>query len=649
MKKLCYILIILFTISAIQPVFSAAKAADKTIVAASAEGGILYTRPYDLKYAASAEFIEDLVYPQAYLTLRAEVTIPGKTKLRKEVADYLNNIFRKNVPEFEVLSWAPAYLESCFKNFEEKTLVKAGEQFKKTSADNAANYKIREAEVKKINQEFVTILKNIEKNKFLTDMQKKIKTLIINDLKNNLKTTILGLDVVFTLIINGERSPNEKKGLLNKLANSNKSRDAFFANSPKFAVNKPADRSANFRIPNIIYFDFPCPYFDFPETPDYKALAEMPANLGNDAFFFVHHQMPLRELRTMIDQFNTDTAAKSNSTIFDCFFNHAEKYAEQIFTGNDITDPEYQKLNQKLQEDIIAKKGKLSQQTKNAISPYIKTAISKAKVELSFIEDLNRGYKIPYVGTQIKFAAPDSIDQLVVTDTDVVAESLEKLSQDVTQLSTSLNNWIATINNAGNDFYQFVKLHKPVKNADFQNFLKDKELRKHLNAISLKDSKHAANFSNDLLKLSQIMDEAKELWVISDIITYNPEMEMLVHKGKQLKKLLVKIMPLYHFFSSTRVYCHDMNIDLETRLKNLCIKNNGTETQAYDYLLQWAYSVQGSFSELKKFPESNAKTFSSAVKQFIDFGIDKPIKIFSASNLVLFYGDEIENQKQKVK
>lgn len=649
MKKLSYILIVLFTISAIQPVFSAAKAASKTIVAANAEGGLLYTRPYDLQYAASAEFIEDLVYPQALLTLRAEVTIPGKTKLRKEVADYLNNIFRKNVPEFNVLSWAPAYLESCFKNFEEKTLVKAGEQFKKTSADNAANYKIREAEVKKINQEFVTILKNIEKNKYLADMQKKIKTLIVNDLKKNLNTTILGLDVAFTLNINGENSPVEKKGLINKLANSNKSREAFFANLPKFALNKPADRSANFRIPNIIYFDFPCPYFDFPETPDYKALAEMPANLGNETFFFVHHQIPLRELGTMIHHFNPDAAAKSNLTIFDCFFNHAEKFAEKLFSGDEINDSDYQKLNQKLQEEIIALKGKLSQKTKDGIKPYIKTALANAKVELSFVEDLNRGYKIPYVGTQIKFAAPDSIDQLVVTDTDMVAERLEKLSQNVTQLSTSLNNLIAIISNASNDFHQFIKLHKPVKNADFKSFLKDKELRKHLNAISLKDSKHAKDFSNDLLKLSQIMDEAKELWVISDIITYNPEMEMLAHKGKQLKNLLVKVMPLFHFFSATRVYCHDMNIDLETRLKNLCIKNNGTETQAYDYLLQWAYSVQGSFSELKKFPESNAKTFSNAVKQFIDFGIDKPIKIFSASNFVIFYGNEIENQKQKVK
>lgn len=456
-----------------------------------------------------------------------------------------------------------------------------------------------------------------------------MKTAIINEVKSAKKTTLTGLDVSLTLSIMSKEAPTERTGILNKLANVNKARETFFANLPKFTLLHHQSQAKFPRIPNIIYFDFPSAYINFPETPDFRILAELPGNLGDRAFFFVHHGYPLREMRTETESFNPSKV--DNKKMLDTFYKYSQKYGKMLFSSEGMTTEAYQKLNKEFTAEVLAQKAVIADKIKNSLQSSLTYQNPAAKGQLTLIEDEKSGYTMSDKTTDICLADPETIDTEESVGEVEITQRLKNLMVDIKHLSQALKNLVAENVTFTKNFHDFMLAQKPVKNKDFTQFFQTPALKKHLDAVSMMDQKRAHEFINNLGKLEDVMDQAKTLWTMADMMQYLPEYKVYAHKGEQLKSLLTGIIKLQFFWKAAKVYTYDTHLHLDLRLKEIVSANKADENQGFEYLLNWSDSIHGSLLELKKFPESFVENFEDKMNDYLNFDTDEPVKLIGGS------------------
>ncbi|MEW6708572.1 MAG: hypothetical protein AB1403_02025 [Candidatus Riflebacteria bacterium] len=619
MKKFFLSIIAVLLIFIVQ----SAMAAEKFITAAEKTVSILYTKPYDARERAlnSDSFIKDLVYPDLSMAITAYIRIPQKTILRKEVQIHLDSILKNhNNPDTYFEKIGLDLLNSFIKDMEEKHLPEAANVFSQTSALTPEDLKKREDAVKKLNLELMNMLKGIDKNKAYVEAAKNLKAAIIKDLKTNktTHTTILGLDVAFGIKILYEELPAARSGFLSRFANINTARESFFSRLPRFSMINNHDRSKFPRVPIMIPLDFPSPYIQFPDFPDIKALLELPANVSNDQYFHIFHSFVLRDY--FDGEFKVFLNEKDNTKrkgIYGLFNKVSQDYAEKLLSKKDFSGSSFKSLSDKFTIDLVLLKAEIADAIKKSCHKAIEEQNPQVKFSVAFVEDSDYGYQIPQESTSITLADPETLDYSQYVDRSLINSELKFLAEDVLISSEELDQFIRKGAVIAADFCAFFKTRKPVKNSDIASFLQEPLLNKHLKAISLLDQERSERLNKNLKKLETISQHAKKLWLMGDIFTYNNPKEVNFD-GQALKNILIQILHLQYIWKNTRTFSFDINLPLRGLLSDISLANDKNQTQGYDFLQKWAFSLDGTFKELDRLSGAWNKSghFQDQVKTF---------------------------------
>jgi hypothetical protein len=444
-----------------------------------------------------------------------------------------------------------------------------------------------------------------------------MKTAIVNELKKSQKTTISGLDVHFHISINGFQAPTLHTGLLSKLSNSNKARDLFYSKLPTFSFFNPKSSSKYPKVNNIVYLDFPCEYIKFPINPDFKVMFELPADLGPEGLFFVHHALLLRELK---NHHRTISVTHADG-IFSSFLNFSNEYAKLLFSKNGMSLEDYEELNKNFRTEVVSHKsifGQFIEKTiNNAITEQNPGGTNKIS-KVAYVVDGPTGYDYPDAYTHIELADPEKID----LETDVSVEEfknrIQALNDEVLIVFKAMEEHCKQSMDFVTGFKEYMDKQDRVKNSDFKSFMQKNETSAHLRSISMLELKMATRFINDLGRLQHLMSQAKALWTMSDIVAYTQEESKLNSAIQPLKNLLLNLMTLQYYWQSARVFSYDTNLDLKERLLDVVSANQADENQGYDCLHKWVYSLYSSFKEIQKYPGDFANGFSSSAGKIIE-------------------------------
>lgn len=614
MKKLLIPVILLCIIIP----FTGLHAAEKNKAISSYSGMYFYTKPYNPIAMLDYQPVDGLLYPKAFIELTTTITVPQKTEVSEQINKFLDALIKNyKMPEINPDLWIQDVLNQYFSSFEKQSLKKVADVFKKTQTLTEKDIKLREAAVKTLNQDFLKLMKGMEQNKGITAAIKKMKTAIVNELKKSQKVTISGLDVHFNLSINSLKAPTIHTGLLSKLSNSNKSRDLFYSKLPTFSFFNPNSSSKYPKVNNIVYFDFPCEYIKFPSTPDFKVMVELPADLGSEGLFFVHHALLLRELK---NPHRTMTTSHADG-IFSSFMKFSDEYAKLLFSDDGISLEEYEELNKNFRSEVVSQKtilGKLIEKTiNNAIEEQNPGGTNKIS-KVSYVVDGPTGYDYPDAFTYIELADPEKIDLETEVSVEEFKNKIQALNDEVLIVFKAFEEHCKQSMNFVTEFKEYIDKQERVKNSDFKSFLQKDKTADHIRLISMLELKMATRFINDLGRLQNLMAQAKALWTMSDIVGYTKEESKLNSAIQPLKNLLLKLMTLQYYWQSARVYSYDTNLDLKERLIDVVSANNADETQGFDFLQKWVHSLYSSFKEIEKHPKDFATDFSSSAGKIIE-------------------------------